>query len=264
MIALAEGSVVFNAGDPMERRALDALTLSVAPAEFVTVIGSNGAGKSTLLNVLSGDVRLSSGKVSFDEVDVTAWPVHRRAAFVGRVFQDPLIGTCGPLTIEENLALAARRGRARGLRLASGPALRARLRERLAALRLGLENRLDDRMDRLSGGQRQTVSLVMAAVMDMKLLLLDEHTAALDPRNAAFVMSLTDRIVAESQLTTLMVTHSMRQALDHGSRTIMMHDGQIILDLKGDDRRRMSVEDLLHMFSKVRGETLDDDALLLN
>jgi putative ABC transport system ATP-binding protein len=152
----------------------------------------------------------------------------------------------------------------RGLRLASGAALRARLRERLAALRLGLEDRLDDRMDRLSGGQRQTVSLVMAAVMDMKLLLLDEHTAALDPRNAAFVMSLTDRIVAESQLTTLMVTHSMRQALDHGSRTIMMHDGRIVLDLKGDDRRRMSVEDLLHMFSKVRGETLDDDALLLN
>jgi putative ABC transport system ATP-binding protein len=209
-------------------------------------------------------VRLSSGKVSFDHVDVTAWPVHRRAAAVGRVFQDPLIGTCGPLTIEENLALAARRGRARGLRLASGPALRARLRERLAALRLGLEDRLDDRMDRLSGGQRQTVSLVMAAVMDMKLLLLDEHTAALDPRIAAFVMSLTDRIVAESRLTTLMVTHSMRQALDHGSRTIMMHDGRIVLDLKGDDRRRMSVEDLLHMFSKVRGETLDDDALLLN
>jgi putative ABC transport system ATP-binding protein len=264
LISLDQASVVFNMGEPGERRALDNVSLVLAPGEFVTVIGSNGAGKSTLLNVLSGDVRLAVGAVRFDRVDVTAWPVHRRAALVGRVFQDPMVGTCGALTIEENLALAARRGRTRGLALASGRALRARLRERLAALRLGLENRLDDRMDRLSGGQRQTVSLVMAAVVEMKLLLLDEHTAALDPRNASFVMGLTDRIVEEGQLTTLMVTHSMRQALDHGSRTIMMHEGQIVLDLKGEARRRMGVEDLLRMFSKVRGETVDDDALLLS
>jgi len=264
LIALDRASVVFNAGDPSERRALDGVSLTLVPGEFVTVIGSNGAGKSTLLNVLSGDVRLAAGSVRFDHVDVTAWPVHRRAALIGRVFQDPLVGTCGALTIEENLALASQRGRMRGLALASAQALRAHLRERLAALGLGLEDRLDDRMDRLSGGQRQTVSLVMAAVVEMKLLLLDEHTAALDPRNASFVMDLTDRIVEEGKLTTLMVTHSMRQALDHGSRTIMMHDGRIVLDLKGDDRRRMSVEDLLRMFSKVRGESVDDDALLLS
>jgi putative tryptophan/tyrosine transport system ATP-binding protein len=264
MIELRDATVVFNRGDPLERRALDDLTLSVAPGEFVTVIGSNGAGKSTLLNVLTGDVLVSSGAVSFDGLDVTRWPVNRRAAFVGRVFQDPLVGTCGFLTIEENLALAARRGCRRGLRLATGPKRRAALRDRLADLKLGLENRLGDRMDQLSGGQRQALSLVMAAVMEMKILLLDEHTAALDPRIAAFVMSLTNRIVAEHSLTTLMVTHSMRQALDHGSRTIMMHEGRIVLDLKGDERRRLSVEDLLRMFSKVRGETLDDDALLLN
>jgi putative ABC transport system ATP-binding protein len=264
VIALDHASVIFNAGDPRERRALDDVSLTLSPGEFVTVIGSNGAGKSTLLNVLSGDVRLAAGSLTFDRAEVTAWPVHRRAAFVGRVFQDPLVGTCGALTIEENLALAAQRGRARGLAIASGQALRVRLRERLATLGLGLEDRLDDRMDRLSGGQRQTVSLVMAALVEMKLLLLDEHTAALDPRNAALVMALTDRIVDEGQLTTLMVTHSMRQALDHGSRTIMMHDGRIVLDLKGDDRRKMSVGDLLRMFSKVRGESVDDDALLLS
>jgi putative tryptophan/tyrosine transport system ATP-binding protein len=264
VIELTQASVVFNPGDARERRVLSDVSLTLAPGEFVTMIGSNGAGKSTLLNVLSGEVRLAAGTVSFDRTDVTAWPVHRRAAFVGRVFQDPLIGTCGALTIEDNLALAAQRGRTRGLALASGQALRARLRERLATLRLGLEDRLDERMDRLSGGQRQTVSLVMASLVEMKLLLLDEHTAALDPRNAAFVMALTDRIVEEGKLTTLMVTHSMRQALDHGSRTVMMHDGRIVLDLKGDDRRRMSVEDLLHMFSKVRGEAVDDDALLLS
>jgi putative ABC transport system ATP-binding protein len=264
MIEVRDATVVFNRGDPLERRALDDLTLSVAPGEFVTVIGSNGAGKSTLLNVLTGDVLVSSGAVSFDGLDVTRWPVNRRAAFVGRVFQDPLVGTCGFLTIEENLALAARRGCRRSLRLATGPKRRAALRDRLADLKLGLENRLGDRMDQLSGGQRQALSLVMAAVMEMKILLLDEHTAALDPRIAAFVMSLTNQIVAEHGLTTLMVTHSMRQALDHGSRTIMMHEGRIVLDLKGDERRRLSVEDLLRMFSKVRGETLDDDALLLN
>ncbi len=263
MIEIRAVTVRFGAGTPDERCALDAVNLSIPAGQFVTVIGSNGAGKSTLLNTLSGDVRPYRGQVLIDGTDVTDWPGHRRAPLVARVFQDPLAGTCDALTIEENLALAAGRGRARGLRPASNAALRARCREGLARLGLGLENRLGDRIGLLSGGQRQVASLVMSAMQPMKVLLLDEHTAALDPRTAAFVLRLTDEIVGRDRLTTLMVTHSMRQALDHGDRTVMMHEGKVALDVAGPERAALDVPDLLALFERVRGETISDDALLL-
>lgn len=263
MIRLDAVHVTFNAGTASETRALRGLDLSIAEGEFVTVIGSNGAGKSTLLGVLSGEVAPGQGRVLIDQQDVTRWPTPRRAPLVARVFQDPMAGTCENLTVEENLALAHRRGQGRGLGRAVRDELRELFRERLAQLNLGLESRLDDRIGLLSGGQRQAITLVMAALQPMKILLLDEHTAALDPKTAAFVMDLTDRIVGGGKLTTLMVTHSMRQALDHGHRTVMLHQGRVVLDVAGDQRRGLKVEDLLHMFEKVRGQEIDDDALLL-
>lgn len=263
MIVLDKATVIFGVGTPLERVALRGVSLTLKPGEFVTVIGSNGAGKSTLLNTLSGENKLSQGRILFDEQDVTFLPLNRRASYVGRVFQDPLVGTCGSLTIEENMALAAARGTRRGLALASNRQLVSRFKDELSVLGLGLENRLHEKMSQLSGGQRQTVSLLMAALVGMKLLLLDEHTAALDPRTAASIMRLTDDLVRRGNLTTLMVTHSMRQALDHGTRTIMMHEGRIVLDFSGDDRKGLTVEDLLQKFSDVRAESIDDDALLL-
>ncbi|GAA0586264.1 ABC transporter ATP-binding protein [Caenispirillum bisanense] len=253
----------FNPGTPIENHALRGLGLSIPQGQFVTVIGSNGAGKSTFLNILAGELIPDEGTVLIDGQDVTRWPTARRAGLCARVFQDPMAGTCEGLSIEENLALAAARGHRRGLRAAVRNELREEFRERISVLGLGLENRLSDKMGLLSGGQRQAVSLVMATLNPMKILLLDEHTAALDPKTAAFVMELTDRIVGEKQLTTLMVTHSMRQALDHGHRTVMLHAGDVVLDVEGDARRGMKVEDLLHMFEKVRGEEVDDDSLIL-
>jgi putative ABC transport system ATP-binding protein len=194
---------------------------------------------------------------------VTRKPTAARAGLVARVFQDPLTGSCGALSIEENLALAARRGERRGLNSALGPRRREHFRERIAELNLGLETRMKDRMDLLSGGQRQAVSLVMATLAGSEVLLLDEHTAALDPGMAEFVMGLTEKVVSERKLTTLMVTHSMRQALDYGHRTIMLHGGEIMLDVSGDNRKDLQVEDLIDMFRKMRGQTLDDDALLI-
>lgn len=263
MIEIDRVDVRFNRGQPTERCALAGVSLKIPAGQFVTVIGSNGAGKSTLLNLLAGDVFADEGRVAIDGVDLGTRPAWARAREVARVFQDPLAGTCEGLSIEENLSLAAARGQGRGLRSALDARARERFRERLAGLGLGLENRLGDRMGLLSGGQRQVVTLVMATLQPMKILLLDEHTAALDPRTAAFVLGLTDRIVAEAGLTVLMVTHSMRQALDHGGRTIMMHEGRIALDVAGDPRARLGVPDLLAMFEEVRGETLADDALLL-
>jgi len=256
--------VTFNAGTPVETRALRGLSLSIAEGQFVTVIGSNGAGKSTLLNCISGDMAVDSGRIVIGGQDVTRAPVWSRAAQVARVFQDPLAGTCENLSIEENMALALRRGEGRGLSRAVRGNMRAEFRERLASLGLGLENRLSDRIGLLSGGQRQAVSLLMAALRPSRLLLLDEHTAALDPRTADFVLQLTARIVEENQLTTMMVTHSMRQALDVGQRTLMLHQGQVVLDVSGEERAQMDVPDLLHLFEKVRGEQLADDSLLLD
>jgi putative ABC transport system ATP-binding protein len=255
--------LTFNPGTPIENRVLRGLDIEIPTGQFVTVIGSNGAGKSTLLNAISGDVIVDAGRIEIDGRDVTRIPAAQRAGMVARVFQDPMAGTCESLTIEENMALAWRRGEGRGFRLATTKALREQFREKLAILKLGLENRLADRIGLLSGGQRQAVSLLMASLKPSRILLLDEHTAALDPKTAAFVLDLTARIVEDAKLTALMVTHSMRQALDFGHRTVMLHQGKVILDVAGPQRHGMSVEDLLHMFEKTRGTTIDDDALLL-
>ncbi|MBY5837426.1 ABC transporter ATP-binding protein [Rhizobium leguminosarum] len=263
MINLKNIKVVFGRGTPLQKQALSGVSLTIEEGSFVTVIGSNGAGKSTLLGVLAGDVLASEGQVLIGNADVTRKTTAARAGLVARVFQDPLTGSCGALSIEENLALAARRGERRGLVSALGTKRRDYFRERIAELNLGLENRLKDRMDLLSGGQRQAVSLVMATLAGSEVLLLDEHTAALDPGMAEFVMKLTQKIVTERKLTTMMVTHSMRQALDYGHRTIMLHGGEIVLDVAGDNRKNLEVEDLIAMFRKMRGQTLDDDALLI-
>ncbi|MFN3736845.1 ABC transporter ATP-binding protein [Hydrogenophaga sp.] len=263
MLSAQQLAITFNPGTPIENRALRGLSLDIPTGQFVTVIGSNGAGKSTFLNAISGDISVDSGRLTIDNTDVTRWPVWQRAQHVARVFQDPMAGTCEDLTIEENMALAQRRGAGRGLSRAVTAPMREVFRERLATLGLGLETRLADRIGLLSGGQRQAVSLLMAALQPSRLLLLDEHTAALDPRTADFVLQLTNRIVRESGLTTLMVTHSMRQALDVGDRTVMLHQGQVVLDVSGEERARMDVRDLLAMFERVRGEQLADDALLL-
>jgi putative ABC transport system ATP-binding protein len=253
----------FNPGTPIENRVLRGLDLTIPTGEFVTVIGSNGAGKSTFLNAVSGDLLVDRGTLEIDGRDVTRLPAAQRAGLVARVFQDPMAGTCEGLTIEENMALAWKRGEGRAFGFATTRALRELFREKLAILKLGLENRLSDRIGLLSGGQRQAVSLLMASLKPSRILLLDEHTAALDPKTAAFVLELTARIVEGAQMTAMMVTHSMRQALDYGSRTVMLHEGRVILDVCGPQRRDMGVEDLLHMFEKTRGETLDDDKLLL-
>lgn len=263
MIAAEQVAVTFNRGTPMETPALRGLDLQIPAGEFVTVIGSNGAGKSTLLNVLTGDAMVEAGRVLIDGQDVTGWSPPRRAALVARVFQDPLAGSCADLSIEENLALAAARGSRRGLGLAVEKTRRAAFRDQLRRLGLGLENRLGDRMGLLSGGQRQAVSLLMATLQPMKILLLDEHTAALDPKTAEFVLDLTRRIVEDQKLTTLMVTHSMRQALDYGTRTLMLHEGRIVFDVAGETRQGLDVPDLLALFARQRGQTLADDSLLL-
>jgi putative ABC transport system ATP-binding protein len=263
MIEAKDIAVTFNRGTPMETQALRGLDLAIPAGQFVTVIGSNGAGKSTLLNVLTGDAAVTQGRVVIDGQDVTGWAPPRRAALVARVFQDPLAGSCADLSIEENLALAAARGRRRGFALAVDHNRRKAFRDRLSRLGLGLESRLSDRMGLLSGGQRQAVSLLMATLQPMKILLLDEHTAALDPKTAEFVLDLTRRIVEDQKLTTLMVTHSMRQALDYGTRTLMLHEGRVVFDVAGETRKGLDVPDLLALFAKQRGQTLADDSLLL-
>ncbi|MGU3574020.1 ABC transporter ATP-binding protein [Brucellaceae bacterium C25G] len=263
MIEVSNLNVVFGRGTPLEKQALNGINLTMKQGSFVTVIGSNGAGKSTFLGTLAGDILPTSGKVIINDKDVTRQPTAERAKLVARVFQDPLAGSCGTLTIEENLALAAARGKKRGLSPALSAARRETFRERVAGLKLGLENRMQDRMELLSGGQRQALSLVMATLTSSEVLLLDEHTAALDPGMAEFIMELTHKLVNENKLTTLMVTHSMRQALDYGDRTIMLHAGEVLLDVEGDQRKNLGVEDLIKMFRDVRGQTIDDDALLI-
>ncbi|MDH5748258.1 MAG: ABC transporter ATP-binding protein [Rhodospirillales bacterium] len=262
MIELQNLSMTFNRGTAMETPALRRLNLGISAGQFVTVIGSNGAGKSTLLNALAGEAAPDEGRVLVGGVDVTPWPTHKRAALVARVFQDPLAGSCGTLSVEENLSLAASRGKGRSLARAISPPTRETFRGLLERLGLGLEDRLEDKMELLSGGQRQAVSLLMATLKPMKILLLDEHTAALDPKTAAFVLELTRNIVAEQGLTTLMVTHSMAQALAVGTRTVMLHQGQVILDVEGEARQGLTVHDLLDMFQRERGEVLDDDSAL--
>jgi putative tryptophan/tyrosine transport system ATP-binding protein len=263
MIRLEDIQVTFNPGTILENRALRHVGLTVPEHQFLTVIGSNGAGKSTLLGAVTGETPMIGGRVIIDDIDVTKQSVDQRANLCARVFQDPLAGTCGALTIEENMALAYMRGKRRGWRDALSTDRRKLFQERISILGLGLEDRLGDNIGLLSGGQRQAVSLVMATLADSKLLLLDEHTAALDPRMAAFVIELTKKIVKEFNLTVMMVTHSMKDALANGDRTVMLHQGEIVLDVSGEQRANMQVPDLLEMFSKVRGEELTDDSLLL-
>ncbi|MGL4381284.1 MAG: ABC transporter ATP-binding protein [Vibrio sp.] len=263
MIRLQDIQVTFNPGTILENRALRGVGLDVPERQFLTVIGSNGAGKSTLLGAVTGETPIIAGRVVIDEMDVTKQSVAQRANLCARVFQDPLAGTCAALTIEENMALAYMRGKKRGWSLALSSQQRKLFQERISILGLGLEDRLADNIGLLSGGQRQAVSLVMATLADSKLLLLDEHTAALDPRMAAFIIDLTKKIVSEFNLTVMMVTHSMKDALACGDRTVMLHQGQIVLDVSGQQRAKMGVTELLEMFSKVRGEELADDSLLL-
>ena len=263
MIQTEAIQVTFSPNTPLATKALKGIDLKISTGQFVTVIGSNGAGKSTFLNVLSGDIIPEIGHVFINEQNVTNWSAQRRAKLVARVFQNPLAGSCAHLTIEENLALAYRRGQSRSLRPALNQTLRAEFREQLASLGLGLEKRWHDRIGLLSGGQRQAVSLLMSTLAPNQILLLDEHTAALDPKTAAYILQLTRKIVAERQLTALMVTHSMRQALELGDRTLMLHEGRIILDIAGSDRANLTVQDLLNLFEEVQGESLTDDALLL-
>lgn len=262
MIILKDIDVTFNPGTPLAKPALLGLNLSIPAGAFITVIGSNGAGKSTLLNVISGDLCPDRGQITINGVDVTRQSAAQRARQVARVFQNPLAGSCADLTIEENLALALRRGKGPRLRPALTARIRDRFRERLASLGLGLETRLQDRMGLLSGGQRQVVSLVMSTLAPAQILLLDEHTAALDPKTAAYTLSLTQTLIAEQGLTALMVTHSMQQALDYGNRLLMLHAGRIVLDRSGGDRSQLSVNDLLNHFSR-QGQAITDDSLLL-
>jgi putative tryptophan/tyrosine transport system ATP-binding protein len=264
MIRTENIAITFNKGGALENRALSDINLTIPTGQFVTVIGSNGAGKSTLLNILAGELKPDSGCVFVDGQDITPWPVYRRASMIVRLFQDPRAGICEDMSIMENIAIAAGRTSPRRFQFATTPALRRLASERLARLRLGLEMRLDDRVSLLSGGQRQALSLVMGTIGPTRVLLLDEHTAALDPAAAEIVINLTDEIVREFSITSVMVTHSMRQALEFGSRIIMLHQGQIILDISGPDRASMRIEDLLHLFHRKQGTEVADDQLLLN
>lgn len=264
MIGIENVEITFNKGTALENRALRGINLSIPRGQFLTVIGSNGAGKSTLLNILAGELRPDAGRIVVDDTDVTSWPVHRRAAKISRMFQDPRAGICEHMSIIENVAIAAARTAPRGFRFAITADIRRLAKERLALLGLGLENRFDDQVSLLSGGQRQALSLVMATLGPTKVLLLDEHTAALDPAAAELVMKLTGEVVRSLGITTMMVTHSMRQALELGNRIIMLHQGRITVDVSGPERASMTVADLLRLFQRKEGTELADDQLLLD
>ena len=263
MLKLEHIYKTFNPGTVNEKTALNDLCLTLNDGDFVTVIGGNGAGKSTMLNAICGVWKPDSGKVIIDGVDVTGMPEYKRAKFLGRVFQDPMMGTAASMGIDENLALAARRGKSRGLRWGIGKKERDRYRDLLSSLDLGLEDRMTSKVGLLSGGQRQAVTLLMASLQKPKLLLLDEHTAALDPKTAAKVLALSDEIISRNHLTTLMVTHNMHDAIAHGNRLIMMHNGSIILDIDGEEKKKLTVEDLLEKFSAVSGQEFANDRALL-
>ena len=254
----------FNPGTVNEKLALDGLSLKLAEGDFVTVIGGNGAGKSTLLNALAGVWFVDEEQIIIDGKDVTKVSEHKRAAYLGRVFQDPMMGTAATMGIDENLALAMRRGKMRGLKTGISKQEREQFRELLKILDLGLEDRLTSKVGLLSGGQRQAVTLLMATLKKPRLLLLDEHTAALDPKTAAKVLETTNNIVKKDNLTTLMITHNMRDAIANGNRLIMMNNGKIILDISGEEKKKLTVDDLLHQFAQVSGEDFDNDRTLLS
>jgi putative ABC transport system ATP-binding protein len=261
MLALKGLRKTFSPGTPDELRALQGVDLDIADGAFVIVVGTNGSGKSTLLNAIAGTVSVDAGRISLDGVDITRWPEHQRATSVGRVFQNPFSGTAPRMSIAENLALAARRGKSRGLGWALSKHVLDDLRGRIATLNMGLQDRLDQPIGSLSGGQRQALTLLMASWMKPKVLLLDEHTAALDPKSADVVIRLSDEIVARDELTAVMVTHSMAQAANLGTRLVMMHRGQVIHDFRGAEKRRLRADDLLARFEDVRrADQLDETA----
>ena len=264
MLKLQNIAKTFNPGTITEKYALRGVTLHLSPGDFVTVIGGNGAGKSTLMNSIAGTFRVDAGSIVIAGTDITKWPEHKRAKYIGRVFQDPMMGTAAGMMIEENLAIAARRGNAPRLRWSFSKAQRERFRELLAGLDLGLEDRLESKVGLLSGGQRQALTLLMATMAEPKLLLLDEQTAALDPKTAEKVLDITKSIVEKRKLTTLMITHNMKDALRLGNRLIMMHEGNILVDVKGEEKSRLTVRDLLALFEKAAGNEMTNDSLLLS
>ena len=264
MLKLDNICKTFNPGTINEKKALQNLSLTLKPGDFVTVIGGNGAGKSTMLNAIAGVWPVDSGSITIDGINVTGECEHKRAAYIGRVFQDPMLGTAPNMQIEENLALAMRRGRRRGLRWGVTKAEREQYRDRLKGLGLGLEDRMTAKVGLLSGGQRQALTLLMASLQKPKLLLLDEHTAALDPKTASKVLEITDHIVAENGLTTIMITHNMRDAINHGNRLVMLDNGTVAVDIRKEDYPNLSVQDLLQMFEKASGDAILSDALLLS
>ncbi len=263
MITMTGITKAFHRGDVNEVLALNNVDLSINDGDFITIIGSNGAGKSTFLNAVAGSFPLDAGRIVLGEDDVTNWPEYKRASLIGRVFQDPLLGTCSGATIEQNLAMAVKRGKRRGLGLGVKPAEREFFREKLAVLGLGLEDRLKTSTGLLSGGQRQALTMLMATLVRPRLLLLDEHTAALDPKTGGMVLDLTAEIVESQNLSALMVTHNMAQAISLGNRLIMFHRGEIVMDIAGEEKRNLKVEDLLLRFSELRGEEGFSDRMLL-
>lgn len=264
MLELINVYKTFNPGTVNQKVALAGLNLTLKDGDFVTVIGGNGAGKSTMLNAIAGVWKPDAGKIKIDGVDVTNMPEYKRAKFLGRVFQDPMMGTAADMEIQENLALANRRGKGRGLKWGITKEEREEYREMLAQLGLGLETRLTDKVGLLSGGQRQAVTLLMASLNNPKLLLLDEHTAALDPKTAAKVLEISDKIISENHLTTLMITHNMRDAIKHGNRLIMLHEGRVIIDVEGEEKSKLTVEDLLAMFTRASGDEFTNDRTILS
>ena len=253
----------FNPGTINEKKALNGIDLTLNKGDFVTVIGGNGAGKSTILNMITGVYPVDCGTITIDGVDVTKLPEHKRAKFLGRVFQDPMTGTAADMEIEENLALAARRGKPRTLRNGVTKKEKEQFKELLKMLDLGLENRLTSKVGLLSGGQRQAITLLMATMQNPKLLLLDEHTAALDPQTAAKVLKITDELVREGNITTLMITHNMKDAIRLGNRLIMMYNGKIISDISGEEKKNLQVSDLLALFEKASNGEFANDRMLL-
>lgn len=263
MLEIKNVTKIFNPGTVNEKLVLDNFSLTLNDGDFVTVIGGNGAGKSTMMNAIAGVWPVDTGQILIDGIDITKLPEHKRAKFLGRVFQDPMTGTAATMGIEENLALAKRRGKSRFLRPGITRKEREEYKEILKILGLGLETRLTSKVGLLSGGQRQALTLLMATLQKPKLLLLDEHTAALDPKTAAKVLETTEYIVNKDYLTTLMITHNMKDAITHGNRLIMLMDGKIILDIRGEEKKKLTVEDLLHKFEEASGEEFANDKAIL-
>lgn len=263
MLTITNLEKTFNKGTINEKKALNGLNLTLNDGDFVTVIGGNGAGKSTMLNMIAGVYPMDCGKIVLNGVNISRWPEYKRAKHLGRVFQDPMMGTAASMQIEENLSLAYRRGKPRGLSWSITKEERAIYKEELAWLGLGLEDRMTSKVGLLSGGQRQALTLLMASLQKPDLLLLDEHTAALDPKTAAKVLEITEKIVSEQKLTTLMITHNMKDAIRLGNRLIMMHEGRIIYDVSGEEKKNLKVSQLLEKFEQVSGEEFANDRMML-